>query len=576
MKNMKKATRRLFLIIAALVVLIAAAGYTLFIKPNESDTVMVYKETPVEQGNLTVGVTESGSLSYGVTSMKYDLDLDTDETESSSDDDDETEDATRYLQVEKVDVATGERVEKGDAVLKFTDDSVAAVRQKLTNAKTEAEVALEEAQEEYNVQAISAKGTYSKSVEESGNADSAYQTTVQDAQNTISLDQIEIERLQQEIQDYQDSLPDAEENLQDAQDEYADAKAVYDSIDHSNAIVEYKYQTTYYSAKSAVDTAQDKVDEINDKIQDDQDSIADLQKEIEESNAKLNVNTVDAKSTYNSTKATGSVAGQTYQSALEDLQTSVDDAQDDVDDLTAKLEAFEQFVGDGTLYASGSGIITEVDYEADDYMKEEGTIVAFASEGDMTISVDVAEEDVVDLAVGDPVNIVFSAYDDQTYTGKITAITTSNTSSNSTTVSYPVTIAVEGDTSALYSGMTADVTFVTEEHDDVVYVAKSAIVEQNNKDYVYVQKNGDYVLQEVSVGLSNGIDIEVTDGLKAGDTVYIASEVSTKADNTEEATDDSEAATSTAESETSNSNGQMPDMSNMQGGMQGGMGGGPQ
>lgn len=575
---MKKKTRRLIGLGVLLVVMLAAAGYTLFIKPNQSDTKMVYLESPVTKGNLTVGVTESGSLSYGVTSMKYDLDLSTDETEESSSSDETEEDSTRYLKVEDVYVATGQRVSQGDAVLKFTSDSVAAVRQKLTNAKTEAEVALEEAQEQYNVQAISAKGTYNKSVAQSGDADSTYNITVQDAQNTISTDQIEVQRLQQEIQDLQDSLPDAEETLSDAQDDYADAKAAYDAVGDVNQIVTIKFQSAYLTAKTALDSAQKKVDDINDSIQDDQDSITDLQQEIATANAKLNVDSVDAKSTYNSSKVTGSVASQTYQSALEDLKSSVEDAQDDVDDLTDKLNAFESFVGDGTLYASGSGIITEVDYEADDYMKDTGTIIAFASQDDMTLSVDVAEEDVVDLAVGDPVNIVFTAYDDQTYTGKITSITTSNTSSNSTTVSYPVTISVEGDTSALYSGMTADVTFVTQEHDDVIYIAKSAIVEKNSKDYVYMLKNGNYELQEVTVGLSNGIDIEITDGLKEGDTVYIASEVSTKAENTDEATDETETA-DTAATETAGSaaNGQMPDMSQMPGGgMPGGTGGNQQ
>jgi HlyD family secretion protein len=141
----------------------------------------------------------------------------------------------------------------------------------------------------------------------------------------------------------------------------------------------------------------------------------------------------------------------------------------------------------------------------------------------MTISVDVSQEDVVTMQVGDSVDISFAAYEDESYKGIIKSITTTSTSRSSATVSYPVVISIQGDTSKLYSGMTADVTFVTDESKEVVYVSRKAIVEENGKQYVYKKSGNNYVLSPVETGFTNGANIEIVSGLEEGESYYIAS-----------------------------------------------------
>ena len=88
--------------------------YTVWIKPRQNQEVVVYKEETVQRGDLTVGVTESGSLSFGITSQLYDLELQTEE----------------------------EKEEEDDPVLKFSDSSIEAIRKKLRATQTEREIAL--------------------------------------------------------------------------------------------------------------------------------------------------------------------------------------------------------------------------------------------------------------------------------------------------------------------------------------------------------------------------------------------------------------------------------------------------
>ena len=136
-------------------------------------------------------------------------------------------------------------------------------------------------------------------------------------------------------------------------------------------------------------------------------------------------------------------------------------------------------------------------------------------------------EDMPYVKVGDTVTIEFGAYPDEIYEGVIREITTTQVSENTATVSYPVTVEIKGDTKELYGGMTGDVTFVTDEADQVNYVSKKAIVKDQGKTYVYVKNDKDeMVLQEVTTGFTDGVNIQIISGLDRGDTVYIASRVS--------------------------------------------------
>lgn len=136
------------------------------------------------------------------------------------------------------------------------------------------------------------------------------------------------------------------------------------------------------------------------------------------------------------------------------------------------------------------------------------------------------------MKVGDSVDIAFSAYDGESYSGTIESITTTATSRSSATISYPVVISIQGDTSKLYGGMTADVTFTTEEVDDVTYISAKAVVEENGKSYVYIKQDGGYLLTPVTTDFSNGEYIEVTSGLNAGEQYYICTQAETVTQDT--------------------------------------------
>ncbi len=544
MKKKQKRIGKIILLLLLLAAVIAAACYTVWIKPGQNQEVVVYKEETVQRGDLTVGVTESGSLSFGITSQLYDLELQTEEEKEAEEDDDE-EDTTKYLRIEDVYVAVGERIEEGDPVLKFTDSSIEAIRKKLRATRTEREIALAEANSEYYLNVAAAELTRQASETKSASADNVYSAQMAQLQTEVQTYTVKISNLYREIDRLLEDLEDAKENLSDITDTYKEALADYENTSDFSRYGQIENLDTYISAKQQYEQAQQQVEDIQNQITQAQESIMDYNGKIEEAGYAQGINELGVKQTYETSVNGGTTADNTYRSTLETLQTSVDSAQEDLDEINEIIQNFEDFVGDGTIYAEGSGIVTQLGYEAGDDLENSGVMVAFASSDEMTISVDVSQEDIVSLSLGDSMDIAFSAYPDETWTGTITSITTTATSQYATTVSYPVTVLVEGDTTKLYGGMTADITFVTDTRNDALYVSRKAIVKENDRTYVYVDgAGGEKELTEVTTGLSNGAYVEILSGLSEGDTIYIA---------TVESTD-----TSGAESETNSNQGTMP------------------
>lgn len=527
----RKKKKRIFLA-AALACLIMAACYTVFIQPLLKKDKWMYKEETVAKGTLTVGVTESGSLEYGITSQYYDLNLTVGSDEDEDDEEDGDETTEKYLKVEEVYVAAGQRISQGDALLKFTEDSVSDVRRLLTAALTDAQVSYSEARSEYSLSELQAQLDYEAEQVSGKYAKSIYGYTYQSVADSIQEKRLEIQALENKREALQESYEEAQESYEEALEAYETAKGDLENIGTGNEHVYVTFQSKYINAKSRYESALNRLNQALESIESNEEQIAGLQKETEQASAKQAIEQLEAKQEYEDGTLSSRNAQVSYTAELESLKEELEEALEELEAIQEQVDAFEAFVGsDGVVYAGGSGIVTEVGFKAGDSLVMSGVLVSYAPADRMQITVDVSQEDITSLSVGDSVEIEFKAYEGKKYEGVIASIVTTSTSEGSATVSYPVTIDVQGDTEGLFGGMTADVTFVTESKEDVLYVSRKAIVEENGKSYVYVDNSlGRKVLQEVSVGLGNGVNVEITEGLKEGDTIYIAGKVSSEAD----------------------------------------------
>lgn len=526
-KKLDKRHRNIVWIAAAFALLVMAAAYTVFIAPLLEKEAWIYKESEVVHGSLVVGVTESGSLEYGIQSVLYELDLDTD----SEEEDEEEELTSRYLEIEEMYVAAGQRVTAGEALLKFTEDSISGVRSLLKKAETDAEAEYNETEAEYELAVLETQTAYKISEMQAVYAEDTYYNGLADIENQITLLESEINNRVEQTEQLQDDVKEAQEEYNEALENYEIAKNAAENTQKDNASNFMEMQTIYMNALTKYQNAQNAFTRAKEQLEENNRKITSLKNQLEYAVAGRAIDKLGVMEEYKETGIEAENAQISYQAELESLKETLQEAEDAKDKAKKQLESLEAFVGtDGILYAAEDGIITQVVYEAGDKLEQTGAILSYATSDDMTISVDVTQEDIVGLQVGDNVDISFTAYEDTIYSGVIQSIQTTATSRNSNTISYEVVVSVQGDTGTLYGGMTADVTFVTEKLEDVLYVSRKAIVTENGKQYVYRKSSfGGKELVEVETGTSNGTSIVILSGLEAGDTIYLATKVSDEA-----------------------------------------------
>lgn len=530
MKKKKISKKRLLRLAAAglaLLVLVAAAVYTVFIQPSQNVETYVYKEETVARGDVVQGVTESGNLSLGETDITYDVDVTLEEDEEDdSDDEDEEESEIYYLEIGEVYVVSGQRISEGDPLFSITEKSRNAVLKKLQSNMTEKEIALSNAKAEYNSQVLEAKNTYDSSMLTYNSASEKL-----DAENTRLNEEInslyaKVSVLELEIDQCLEQLTDEDflDSLEDARIAYESAKETYEETDKSSVAAFTANYQSYSEAKTQYESLLSQKEGWEENIAENQETISQNNEKIIKAQAMLETKQADAQNTYELSIGSGELAADIYSYTVQSLEDSVNAAQEEYEDAAALLEKLEAFVGeDCIIYADGDGLVTNVYYEAGDDLVQTGSMLSYAKADNYTVSIDVSEEDIAEISIGDTVLIAFSAYPDESYLGTVISVTTTKTSDHATTVSYPVEVRIDGDTQKLYGGMTASITFVTDFVSDVLYVSRKAIVEQDGKTWVYVGSGEEKELTEVTTGFENSTVVEITDGLSEGDTIYIRS-----------------------------------------------------
>ena len=222
-----------------------AAVYTVCLKPDENEETYIYKETTVEYGDLVQGIMESGTVELLTGTQDYDVVIDEDE----DGEDDEDDEDTRYLKVEEVYVLQGQRIRAGDPLLKVTDRSVRSVRRYLRSSQADAQIALEELQNEYETNQLVAKHDYISSVTEASLAELKYDTD--NAQVALELQEIadSIAVLQNEIEQTEKDLADSWEDYADLKEEYEKYQRRYYEWDKDNLYEYVPLRTQYLDAK---------------------------------------------------------------------------------------------------------------------------------------------------------------------------------------------------------------------------------------------------------------------------------------------------------------------------------------
>ena len=148
------------------------------------------------------------------------------------------------------------------------------------------------------------------------------------------------------------------------------------------------------------------------------------------------------------------------------------------------------------------------------------TVATVANMSDLIFEGQIDETEVGSLYEGMPLTITIGALRDYTFDASLEYISPKAVESNGAN-QFKVKAAVKVDSEhTIRSGYSANAQIELEKADSVLSVPESALEFVKNEPYVYKKaEDGTYTKTKVSTGLSDGVNIEIKQGLAQGDVV---------------------------------------------------------
>jgi HlyD family secretion protein len=225
------------------------------------------------------------------------------------------------------------------------------------------------------------------------------------------------------------------------------------------------------------------------------------------------------------------------QKAREDLATieagpkarDVDVAQARVDSAQAALEAAQAALAAAVMKAPFDGTIVSTGATVGDLVSSNTVVVTIADLTTLRVRATVDETDITKVQVGQDVNITFDAIQGARFRGKVLEVPLQGRlTQNILTYEVPVSLEAAGTAQAdVKPGMTANVSMVAGRRQNVLLVPVTAILQANEGSVVKVQGASKEapVVTPVTLGLSDGLFVEVVQGLQEGDAVVVSYQV---------------------------------------------------
>lgn len=204
--------------------------------------------------------------------------------------------------------------------------------------------------------------------------------------------------------------------------------------------------------------------------------------------------------------------GAVSQSDLNQLKMAYENANNTLRQAQMAMEY-------ATVTAPISGTVTMVNANVGSFASAGSPMFEIANVDTLEISTGINEQNVSKIKIGQEVLLKINSVSDQWMSGTITEI---SKVMNTQTKAYPVTIALTNKDASLVAGMYAEVQVVVDHADDVLVIPVDAIVYKEAKPFAFVaQADGTVKEAALTLGINDGDNYVVTEGLNAGDQIVV-------------------------------------------------------
>jgi HlyD family secretion protein len=193
--------------------------------------------------------------------------------------------------------------------------------------------------------------------------------------------------------------------------------------------------------------------------------------------------------------------------------------QDDLTIAETRVTQAQATLNLAHLTAPISGTVTEIDMLKGDLVSAGRQALRIDDLSTLYLDLQVSEIDLPQIAVGQPVKVVFDAIPDQEYTGIVDSIGQVGASTQNV-VNFTVTVRLTDPDEAIRPGMTAEASIQIAQVDDVLQLPNRLIYQNNGRSFVY-RVSGEQTEQVfIQVGLTSDAASEVISSeLNEGDQI---------------------------------------------------------
>ena len=192
------------------------------------------------------------------------------------------------------------------------------------------------------------------------------------------------------------------------------------------------------------------------------------------------------------------------------------------DDLNELISLYRTGVVRAPLAGKVESITDEQETVEGAEVPAEWTFAVIRPQEKMIATASIDESNILSVEVGQTASVTISSISDDPFTGEVTSIEKTGTSTSGVT-GYSVEVTLDR-TEKMLTRMSATVSIRIEGVDDALLLPEDAVTKTRTSAYVYTSVNltsGELEgMVEVQTGLTGGGYVEITKGLKEGDTVY--------------------------------------------------------
>jgi len=222
---------------------------------------------------------------------------------------------------------------------------------------------------------------------------------------------------------------------------------------------------------------------------------------------------------YDQQKSQRDQAAEQYQALIHQAQqnyAAVANSQAAVDAAQTNLSLAKRNLTYTTVTAPMAGYISDRPADVGEYISPQQKVATIVNLNPLRVRIDVPEQAIPQIRVGENVSITVAAYTDRSFAGRVARV---SPNVNSASRTLTVEADVQNPNAALKPGQFATVRVLLPQSEAAVLVPQRALRTISGSIYVYVIKNGFAQQRLVQTGQTEGDLVEIKSGVNADEVV---------------------------------------------------------